>query len=251
MGFISYEKKDSLAIITLSRSKSNAINDAMLVELTRIVNEAADDENVRGVVVASDQPKFFSGGFDVKEVFGYDRERMRDFFGRFIDVYEKLHRLPKPVVAAVSGHAFAGGAIMALVADLRVFAEGEFGYALNEINFGAVLPPGMVRMAIDAVGLRHARDLLFYGSAISPSDALKIGLAKELAAPESVLDRAIDHAGALAEKPRGAFAAVKKSFLEATGHTASDRQWLEPFLDHWFSSEAEELKRKLLDSLRK
>ncbi len=251
MNFISHEKKDHLAIITLSRARSNAINDAMLVELTHMVDEAVRDESVRGVVMASDQPKFFSGGFDVKEVFEYDRERMRDFFGRFIDAYETLHRLPKPVVAAVGGHAFAGGAILALAADIRVFAEGEFGYALNEINFGAVLPPGMVRMAIDAVGVRNARDLLFYGSAVSPSEALRIGLAKELAAPESVLERAISHARTLAEKPRGAFAAVKRSFLEATGHTRSDRDWLEPFLDHWFSSECEDGKRKILESLRK
>lgn len=251
MGFISYEKKDSLAIITLSRAKSNAINDALLVEITQIVNEAADDESVCGVVLASDQPRFFSGGFDVNEVFQYDRERMRDFFGRFIDLYEKLHRLPKPVVAAVSGHAFAGGAFLVLTADLRIFAEGDFGFALNEINFAVVLPFGMVRMAIDAVGLRHARDLLFYGSPVSPSDALKIGLAKELAAPEAVLERATHHARTLAEKPPGAFAAVKKSFLDATGHTASDRQWLEPFLDHWFSPDCVEGKRKIIESLRK
>lgn len=251
MPFISHEKKDDLAIITLSRAKSNAINDAMLVELTQIVNEAADDENVRGIVLASDQPRFFSGGFDVKEVFAYDREQMRDFFGRFIDLYEKLHRLPKPVVAAVGGHAFAGGAFLVLTADLRIFAQGDFGFALNEINFAVVLPSGMVRMAIDAVGIRHARDLLFYGAPVSPSDALKIGLAKELTAPEAVLERAVTHARALAEKPRGAFAAVKKSFLEATGHTASDRNWLEPFLDHWFSPDCQSGRQKIIESLRK
>jgi enoyl-CoA hydratase/carnithine racemase len=251
MEFINYEARDSIAVITLSRARSNAINDAMLAEMTQAVNRAASDENIRGVVIASDQPRFFSGGFDVKEVFEYDRERMRDFFGRFIDTYESLHRMPKPVVAAVSGHAFAGGAILALAADIRVFAEGETGYALNEINFGAVLPPGMVRMAIDAVGVRQAREMLFYGSAVSPAEALKTGLAKEVAAPDAALERAIDHARALGEKPRGAFAAVKQSFLEATDHRRSDREWLERFLDHWFSPDCEAGKQKILASLRK
>ncbi|HEY7547715.1 MAG TPA: enoyl-CoA hydratase/isomerase family protein [Blastocatellia bacterium] len=251
MEFIRHEKKDNLSIITLSRARSNAINGALLVELAQAVNHAADDESVRGVVLASDQPRFFSGGFDVNEVFAYDRERMRDFFGRFIDVYEKLHRLPKPVVAAVGGHAFAGGAFLVLTADLRIFAEGDFGFALNEINFAVVLPPGMVRMAIDALGLRHARDLLFYGSPISPAEALKIGLAKEAVATEAVLERAIHHARALAEKPAAAFAAVKRSFLEATGHAASDREGLEPFLDHWFSSDCIDGRQKIIESLRK
>jgi enoyl-CoA hydratase/carnithine racemase len=251
MEFIHYEATDQTAVLTLARGKANAINSDMLDELTRAVARAEEDESIRGLVIASDRPRFFSTGFDVNEVFEYDRQRMGEFFGRFIDLYEKIIRLPKPVIAAVAGHAFAGGAILALVCDARVFAEGDFVYALNEINLGFVLPSGLIRAAIDAVGVGHARQLLLGGETISPTEAARIGLAREVVAAESVLDRAKEYARRLGEKPASAFSAIKRSFVEATGRTASDRLRLEEFLDHWFSKEAEEGKRALIESLKK
>src|SRR5215212_4102875 len=152
MEHIKSETNEDLLVVTMSRGKANAINGEMVDEMCVAIKEAGSNESVRVVVLASDRAKFFSGGFDVREVFEYDRETMADFFGRFIDLYEGMMRLPKPIVAAVSGHAFAGGAVLALACDTRVMAEGEFGFALNEINIGLALPRGMVRMAINAVG---------------------------------------------------------------------------------------------------
>jgi len=80
----------------------------------------------------------------VKEVFQYGREDMTEFFGSFMDLYEGIFRLPKPVVAAVSGHSVAGGSVLALACDERVMAEGPFQFALNEVNLGVVLPPGVI-----------------------------------------------------------------------------------------------------------
>jgi 3,2-trans-enoyl-CoA isomerase len=115
------------------------------------------------LVLASDRPNFFSAGFDVKEVFQYDREAMTSFFGAFMDLHETMFRLPKPVVAALSGHTVAGGAVLALACDIRVMAQGPFRFALNEVNLGIILPPGIVRMAVDAIGIRHARELFLSG----------------------------------------------------------------------------------------
>jgi len=80
----------------------------MVEELISIIGQARSTGAVRAIVLASANPKFFSPGFDVTEVFQYDRERMTEFFGRFIDLYEMMFRLPKPLVAAVSGHAYLG-----------------------------------------------------------------------------------------------------------------------------------------------
>src|SRR5215208_3927772 len=107
MELIKIEINDGLLIATMSRGKANALNGAMVEELNRAFEDAENNESVRGVVLASDRAKFFSGGFDVSEVFQYDRETMTEFFGRFIDLYERMISLPKPVVAAVHGHEFA------------------------------------------------------------------------------------------------------------------------------------------------
>ncbi|MFN0120006.1 MAG: enoyl-CoA hydratase/isomerase family protein [Blastocatellia bacterium] len=253
MEFIRCEKSAQLLVMTLSRGKANALNAAMIEELIATINDAANDDGVRGIVLASDRPKFFSSGFDVAEVFGYDRAGMTAFFGRFIDLYESMLRLPKPIVAAVSGHAFAGGAVLALACDARVMAEGEFGFALNEVNLGVVLTPGVIWMAIGAVGVRHARRLILAGKMLTPAQSLEFGLADELLQPESVPERATALARELAEKPPLAFGAIKRLFLEATGHpaTGNDRQALGQFIEHWFSNESIERREALIQSMRR
>src|SRR5437868_2099523 len=109
MTSIRMENRDGLLVVALARGKANALNAAMLEELHGAVAQARA-QDVLGLVLASDRPKFFSAGFDATEVFQYDREMMTSYFGSFMDLYEDLFRLPKPVVAALSGHTVAGGA---------------------------------------------------------------------------------------------------------------------------------------------
>jgi enoyl-CoA hydratase/carnithine racemase len=251
MTSIRTEKADGLLIVTMSRGKANALNAAMVDELNSALAQS-HAHDVRGLVLASDCPKFFSGGFDVTEVFQYDREAMTLFFGAFMDLYETLFRLPKPVVGALSGHAVAGGAVLALACDVRVMAEGPFRFALNEVNLGIVLPPGLIRTAVDALGQRHARELFLGSETLTPSRALEIGLVSELAQPDQVLGRAIARARVLAAKPPGAFGAIKRTLIEVSGHgpIGSDRQHLQSFIDHWFLAESVERRQALIDSLR-
>jgi len=251
MTFIRAEKADGLLIVTMSRGKANALNAAMAEELNSVLVQS-HAHDVRGLVLASDRPKFFSAGFDVTEVFQYDRPAMTSFFGAFMNLYETLFHLPKPVVGAISGHAVAGGAVLALACDVRVMAEGPYRFALNEVNLGIVLPPGIIRMAVDAVGTRHARELFLSGETLAPSRALEIGLVSELAEPDQVLDRAIARARALAAKPAGAFGLIKQTLIDVSGHSpaGSDRQQLHNFIDHWFTSESSERREALIESLR-
>jgi enoyl-CoA hydratase/carnithine racemase len=246
MSLIQNENRDGLLIVTMSRGKANALNAAMVDELNAAVSEAKTDE-VRGVVLGSGCPNFFSAGFDAKEVFAYDRKTMTTYFGAYMDLYETLFHLPKPVVGAISGHAMAGGAVLALACDVRVMAEGPFRFALNEINLGVVLSPSVIRMAVDAVGPRHARELFLEGETLTLSRAMEIGLAAELAPPENVLERAVARARALSEKPRNAFGAIKQNLIEVSGHPppGSGREHLERFIDQWFSPESIAQRRAL------
>jgi len=252
MEHIKSEQSWGLSIITLAREKANALNEQMVEELMDAVVNAKLDPQVKGVVLASASPRFFSGGFDVAEVFAYDRSRMKSFFSRFMDLYEALYKLPKPVVGAISGHAYAGGAVLALTCDYRVMAEGGAGFALNEIDLGFTLPPGIVRMALHALGQRSGSWMVLSGHVFTPDQAIECGLVDEKAPPDSVLERAIERARMLASKPAQAFAIMKQMTRELGGYGAgvSDHQELEPFLDSWFSPQAEEKKRALLQSLR-
>jgi 3,2-trans-enoyl-CoA isomerase len=240
MEHIRSERDGELTILTLSRGKANALNHAMIEELCGEVAAAAADDSVRGLVLASDRPRFFSSGFDIREVFAYDREGMAAFFGRFIDLYESLYSFPKPVVAALSGHTFAGGAILAIACDFRIMADGDFGFALNEINLGLSLSPTLRGMLVNAAGVVHAREVMLLGDPLTPARALQIGLVRELAPAEQVRERAIACARLLAAKPPAAYREIKRSLQEFGGgpDATSDRTTLSRFLDMWFSAEA-------------
>ncbi|MGA2737753.1 MAG: enoyl-CoA hydratase/isomerase family protein [Bryobacteraceae bacterium] len=245
MEHLQSERQGSLSIVTLSRGKANALNYALVDELCGAVAGAAEDDSVRGLVLASDRPRFFSSGFDIREVFTYDRDGMAAFFGRFIDLYESLYAFPKPAVAALSGHTFAGGAILAIACDFRIMAEGDFGFALNEINLGLALSRTIRRMLADAIGIARGREVLLFGEPLTPVRALEIGLVRELAPAEQVRDRAIACARFLAAKPPAAYREIKRSLREFGGREdiPSDRATLGLFLDMWFSAEAQDARR--------
>jgi len=247
MEHLQSERNGDLSILTLARGKANALNYALVDELCGAVAAAEADSSIRGVVLASGRPRFFSSGFDIREVFTYDRDGMATFFGRFIDLYESLYRFPKPVVAALNGHTFAGGAILAIACDFRVMADGDFGFALNEINLGLALSPTIRRMLADAVGISRAREVLLFGEPLTPARALSIGLVRELAPAEQVLDRAIACARFLASKPPVAYREIKRSLREFGGRDdlASDRATLGQVLDMWFSPEAQNARQAI------
>lgn len=252
MNHIKCEASWGLSIISLARGKANAVNDEMLDELLQALDDARHDPQVRGVVIASASPRFFSGGFDVSEVFAYGREKMKVFFGRFIDLYEGIYKLPKPVVGAVSGHAYAAGAIIALSCDYRVIAAGSSGFAINEIDLGVVLPPGIVQMVFNTAGYRAGSRMLLSGQPLTPEQAFESGVVDEVTQPEEVLGRAIERARDLSSKPPQAFARAKAMARELGGYgeSVSDRRELDRFLDSWFSPEAQQKKAALIQSLR-
>jgi len=247
MEHIQSERSGNLSILTLSRGKANALNHALVEELCAAVAGAAADDSVRGLVLASDRPRFFSSGFDIREVFAYDRDGMAAFFGRFIDLYESLYGFPKPVVAALSGHTFAGGAILAIACDFRIMAEGDFGFALNEINLGLAVTPTIRHMLVNAVGLVHAREVLLFGEPLTPARAREIGLVRELAPADQVRDRATACARLLAAKPPAAYREIKRSIREfgRREDTPGDRATLSQFLNIWFSAEAQDARREV------
>src|SRR5262245_41558021 len=139
MPSIRSERVAEIAVVHLARNRANALNEELVAELAAALDQAAADAQVRALVLASDAPDMFSAGFDVREVFAYDRPRMSTFFGSFVRSFERLRTLPKPVVCALNGHAFAGGAILALAADFRVMAERAV-VSVNEVDLAVCLP---------------------------------------------------------------------------------------------------------------
>jgi enoyl-CoA hydratase/carnithine racemase len=251
MPHIRLDREGTLLVVTLDRPRANALDAAMVDELHAAI-DAAGDPSIRGVVLASSSHKVFCAGFDVAEVFAYDKRTMTRFFDRFTDLFERVRRLPKPVVAAMSGHAYAAGAILALAADVRVMADGA-GLALNEVNLGLVLPTRMIRALALNGGRQVMRLLLLSGDAITASRAEAEGLVTEVAPAVDVLPVSLTRMRHLAEKPPLAFAGHKEA-LDTVGPPLTEVQRqaeLEHVVDVWFSEEATERRRVLMETLGK
>jgi enoyl-CoA hydratase/carnithine racemase len=241
------EQLDQILVVTLARGKANALVAAMVEELNTVIDEAARDAEIRGLVLASDCPGFFSAGFDIHEVCEYDRNSMTFFCARFIDLYESIYLLPKPVVTAIAGHAYAGGAMLAVASDVRIMSTQGADFALNEIDLGLMLPPGFIRMLMGVVGPGATREIVLSGARLGPARALEIGLVRELVDPPRVSQRAAEVCSALAQKPEAAFASNKRALREVLGRPAcdSDRVYVQEIIDHWFSPEVEQRKQAL------
>jgi enoyl-CoA hydratase len=253
MEHLTVTRDGDVLVATMARGKANALNSAMVEELHQVTAQARDEAAVRAFVLASASTRLFSGGFDLGEVFGYDDARMRAFFDRFVSLLDTLRTLPKGTVAAVSGHAYAGGALLALACDFRVMAEGDAGFAINEVNLGLVLPVEGTRwMAPLLAGT--TRELLLGGVPLTSQRAREIGLASALAPAEGVRDRAVALARALAEKPPLAFAAIKRGILEATGSLEDVRDrgaFVDDFMKYWSGEESRARRRAVLESMKR
>jgi enoyl-CoA hydratase len=247
MQHITVTDQEGIRTIALGRGKANAMNGEMLNEIGEAVRSAGG----QALVFTSAREKFFSSGFDVQEVFALERPAMEAFFGGFLEIMEAVLRHPRPTVAAVSGHAYAGGAVLAVMCDARVFAEGPFGFALNEVNLGILLPPGILARTVMVAGSAAARDLLHFGQTYSPAQARACGLAHAVAPPDQAPARAAQLAADLAAKPPGAYALVKQAMQRQAGLAGTDRDHLAAFLDQWFSAECRAAREKLAASLRR
>lgn len=249
MEFVKITDDSEVRVLTLSRGKANAFNLAMIEELISAVRSAEEESSVRALVFASATPGFFSAGFDVAEVFAYDRNAMHHFFGRFMELFGRVLHMPKPVLGALAGHTYAGGAFLALAFDARIMAEGDFGFALNEINFGAILPPALRRALINVVGPREATRMILTGESVKPHRALHIGLADQVVPLDQVLPTALQYARAWAQRPAGAFAFTKRALQQDLGYPESHES-LDDFVRQWFSPECEQRRRQLTESLK-
>ncbi len=243
MQHITLDREEGILVITLARGRGNALNAEMVDELQSALNHARADARTHGVVLTSSTPKMFCGGFDVQEVFQYTPAQMTPYMGRFIRMFDSLRTLPKPTVAGISGHCFGGGAAFALACDQRIMAEGDFKFALNEVELGVVLPARMVQTLAAVVPGPTARQMFLEGHAWRAHDAETHGIIEELVPVGNIRHRALTIARELASKPPRAFAAHKQALVEMVGGPPYTPDEIEAmaaqFTTVWFDEECQ------------
>ena len=182
-------KHNAVIEIQLARPPVNALNLDLLRALQQALAAAVSDG--AGGVVLSGAQGMFSAGVDVPELLTRDRPGVREYWREFFATCAALAHLPIPIVAAISGHSPAGGAVLSLFCDYRVMAQGPYRIGLNEVQVGLVAPD-CIQMALRrVVGAYRAERLLVSGALIDSEQALAFGFVDELVAVDQVATRAL------------------------------------------------------------
>jgi len=240
---VKIEEHEDVALLRLDNKVSNAISTTMVENLSDAVNRIKPE--FRGLVLAGGE-KFFSMGFNLPELLKMNRSGMTEFFYSFNKVVLDIFTLPMPTACAITGHAIAGGTILASSCDYRFLASGRKLMGLNEIKIGVPVPYLSDLMLRQIVGDRAATEMVYLGEFIEPDKALSIGLADEVLSYDKVENQALEKITEIASLPRQAFAAIKANRVEEICSTYEKNYKVknEIFLDCWFSSPAQKLLRK-------
>jgi enoyl-CoA hydratase len=167
----------SVALVTINRAdKLNALSRPLLEDLSAAIDEVANDERVRAVIVTGAGSKAFVAGADIAEIAALDGPEAGTEYARFgQSVMRKLELLPKPVIMAINGYALGGGCELALCGDVRIAADSaQLGQP--EINLGVIPGFGGTQRLARLIGPGPALELLLTGSQISAQEALRLGL---------------------------------------------------------------------------
>jgi enoyl-CoA hydratase len=225
-----------VALLRLDLGRGNAINPAFIGALDQAL-DALDTADVRAVVLTG-QGRVFCAGLDLPGIFDFDRAAAGAFVDAFDALFVRVLRFPKPVVAAINGHAIAGGCILAMAADYRIIAPGPHLIGINEVLLGIPFPAGTLEVARHALPPSAWADAFLAGRRYTPEESVRIGLVHRLAGEAGVVADALEQARAFAVGTPEVVAETKAALLapvvariearRAEGNGRFVDRWLDP-----------------------
>jgi enoyl-CoA hydratase len=245
---ISIEQVGDVAVVRIDRAPANALDLELLAEGHAVREQLSSSPP--GAVVITGREQFFSAGVDLKTAPTLTQGQQRDTVDGINRLFAGWYAFPRPVVAAVNGHAIAGGLILALCADYRVCAtEGKLG--LTELRAGIPYPVAAISVVRAELAPPAARRLALGAQLVDPAEALALGAVDELRPRAEVLPRAIEVAAAMAGLPRAAYKQVKRQLRGPTIESI-DRALAggagDPVLGSWITEETRDAAGRLLGS---
>lgn len=200
-----YTLEGTTAIVQMDDGKANALSEPMIDALLEALVRA--DKEASAVVLAG-RPERFCAGFDLKVMMS-GPDAAKALLRRGADLLMKLYGFPLPLVAACTGHALAGGALVLLTADVRVGAAGSFRIGLNEVAIGLPVPVLAMELARDRLVTSELGRATLQAQIYGPEDAVRAGYLDEVVSADDVMARAKAEAARLGALSRPAYAATK------------------------------------------
>ncbi len=222
---------DGVTWLTLNHRKANAFDLEFSLALVDAMGELHDGA---GAVVFTGQGSIFSAGVDLKRIVAEGESYIRAFLPALDDAFRAVFTLPRPTVAAVNGHAIAGGAVLACACDHSVMARGDGRVGLPELAVGVPFPPSVVGILSSALPRPRLRSILLGGGLYAADDALTEGLMHELVDADALTASAQSRAQALARAPAASYAATK-ALINTPALAPADALGLDATIEAWCS----------------
>jgi enoyl-CoA hydratase len=233
--------ESGVTVLRMACRRGNAIGRDFVAELDRLLSEL--ERGPRQPLVLVGTGRIFCVGLDLLEAYENETSQMAQFVDDFDDLFLELFQWPAPVVAAINGHAVAGGAILAMACDHRVMtSDPKASLGLNEVRLGIPFPPAAREIARHATPSAHRGQVLLEGRTFSPEEARAAGLVHDVAPDGAVLDGALAWARSVREIPAGAWGPLKGELrADAVRRATEDRaDGRRRWLDAWFAPAARE-----------
>ena len=210
---IEIDERDGVGVLRMCDSKANA----MSIEFCELFIERLEKLQASPVpaIVITGSARIFSAGVDLLRLLDGGAPYIREFLPKLTRMLAGVFSCPKPVVAAINGHAIAGGCVLACAADRRLMGREAGRIGVTELLVGVPFPSVALEIIRCATSPQHFADVIFSGSTYAPAQALERGLIHEIVESGALLDAAINRAQTLAALPPGAFALTKRQIRQA------------------------------------
>lgn len=228
----------SILELRLNKPPVNALGPELNPTLRDAIGSAASEGAC--AVVLSGRPGMLSAGLDVPVMRDLDRDGIVAFFTDFFDLLATIANSPIPIAAAITGHAPAGGAVLAILSDYRVMAEGDYRIGLNEVAVGLKVPPGVQVAVQNLVGHRQATRMCMQAQMLTVNKAHEIGLVDEVSPVHEVVQRALAWCESVIALPATAMLRERAHFrAEIIAATERPEAVAQSYADLWYSEETQ------------
>ncbi len=205
---IDYHKDGMLHVVTMNNG-SNMICPDWHTRMLKILDIVEDDCEKGSALVLIGTDKFFCNGLNLEVLSTLDEQAMQIFSSNMAEIHKRFLVLPFPTVAAVNGHAFAGGAFMALSCDYRLMREDRGWICISEVDAGVPIPPAMMGILREKLPADTVRDAVLNGKRYTADEALAAGFVDGKATMDGLLSKAKELARLMAVKEPGIYNTLK------------------------------------------
>ena len=209
---IDYKKDGDLHLVTMNNGQ-NTICPDWQQRMLEILDSVESDCGQGASLVLTGVDKFFCNGLNLERLMTLSPEEMELFGRRMAEIHSRFLILPCPTVASMNGHAFAGGAFLALSCDYRLMREDRGWFSVSEVDVGVPIPPAMMGILQGKLSGSTARDALLTGKRYTADEAVAAGIADGKAPMEELLDQARALATQLGTKEPGIFKTLKQTWF--------------------------------------